>query len=100
VGQFDVLITDLGMPGVDGREVARTVKQISPETRVLLLTGWADRLMVEGDFPTGVDQLLGKPITKAQLRQAIGDGAPPARPVAASLPSVASQTAAPNSQPL
>ena len=64
-----MLITDLGMPGVDGREVARTVKSLSPQTRVLLLTGWADRLMVEGDFPVGVDQLLGKPITKAQLRQ-------------------------------
>ena len=78
--RFDVLITDLGMPGVDGREVARTVKSISPQTRVLLLTGWADRLMVEGDFPVGVDQLLGKPITKDQLRQAIGAGPPTAGP--------------------
>jgi CheY-like chemotaxis protein len=74
------------MPGVDGREVARTVKSISPQTRVLLLTGWADRLMVEGDFPVGVDQLLGKPITKAQLRQAIGAGPPNAETPSASSP--------------
>jgi signal transduction histidine kinase/ActR/RegA family two-component response regulator len=68
---FDVLITDLGMPLVDGREVARCVKKLSPHTRVLLLTGWADRLKIEGEMPEGVDQLLGKPITKAQLQQAI-----------------------------
>jgi CheY-like chemotaxis protein len=69
--QFDVLITDLGMPGMDGREVARTAKRLSPDTRVLLLTGWADRLRVEGELPAGVDKLLGKPITKAQLQQAL-----------------------------
>ena len=51
VERFDVLITDLGMPGVDGREVARNAKRLSPSTRVLLLTGWADRLEVEGDMP-------------------------------------------------
>ncbi len=49
--RFDVLITDLGMPGVDGREVARNAKRLSPATRVLLLTGWADRLQVEGEIP-------------------------------------------------
>jgi CheY-like chemotaxis protein len=68
---YDVLITDLGMPGMDGREVARRAKGLSPEMRVLLLTGWADRLQVEGDMPAGVDRLLGKPITKAQLQQAL-----------------------------
>ena len=75
-GQFDVLITDLGMPGVDGREVARTVKQISPETRVLLLTGWADRLMVEGDFPNRRRPTFGQadyesPIAPSDRRRAI-----------------------------
>jgi CheY-like chemotaxis protein len=69
--RFDVLITDLGMSGMDGREVARQAKRLSPETRVLLLTGWADRLQVEGGIPAGVDRLLGKPITKAQLQQAL-----------------------------
>jgi signal transduction histidine kinase/ActR/RegA family two-component response regulator len=90
-GRFDVLITDLGMPGVDGREVARTVKSIAPQTRVLLLSGWADRLVVEGDFPVGVDQILGKPITKAQLRRALGVGSPTVTKVSGSLPVVLAQ---------
>ncbi|MCS6858876.1 MAG: response regulator, partial [Abditibacteriales bacterium] len=37
---FDVVMTDLGMPYVDGREVARMVKEVSSHTPVLLLTGW------------------------------------------------------------
>lgn len=78
---YDVLITDLGMPGVDGHEVARNAKRIAPHMRVLLLTGWADRLRVEGDIPEGVDQLLGKPITKAQLQEAVAP-APIAAPAA------------------
>ncbi len=71
VEPIDVLITDLGMPGMDGREMAKAAKHLSPNTRVLLLTGWADRLCVTGDMPDGVDQVLGKPITKAQLQQAL-----------------------------
>jgi CheY-like chemotaxis protein/anti-sigma regulatory factor (Ser/Thr protein kinase) len=70
-GRFDVLITDLGMPNVDGREVARSAKRLAPHTGVLLFTGWADRLAIEGDFPEGVDQVLGKPIAKQKLQQAI-----------------------------
>jgi CheY-like chemotaxis protein len=74
---YDVLITDLGMPGVDGREVARSAKRLSPDTKVVLFTGWADRLRVEGELPEGVDELLGKPVTKARLQQTLS--APPAR---------------------
>jgi CheY-like chemotaxis protein len=40
---FDVVITDLGMPQVDGRQVAAAVKAASPATPVIMLTGWAWR---------------------------------------------------------
>jgi len=59
------------MPEVDGRQIAATVKQQSPETHVILLTGWAERLVAEGEVPDGVDQVLGKPITKELLQQAL-----------------------------
>jgi signal transduction histidine kinase/ActR/RegA family two-component response regulator len=75
---YDVLITDLGMPNIDGREVARTAKRHSPHTGVLLFTGWADRLAIEGDLPDGVDQVLGKPIGKQKLQEAILQVAPAA----------------------
>src|SRR5262249_34326445 len=37
---FDVVITDLGMPYVDGRKVSASIKALSPETPVILFTGW------------------------------------------------------------
>jgi PAS domain S-box-containing protein len=69
---FDMVITDLGMPGLDGWEVARQVKLHAPTLPVILLTGWADQLQANGDGPTGVDLILAKPVSLEQLRGAIG----------------------------
>ncbi|MCD6286603.1 MAG: GAF domain-containing protein, partial [Anaerolineae bacterium] len=60
---FDVVITDLGMPHVDGRTVARIVKEEAPETPVILLTGWGRRLLAENEIPAHVDLVLSKPPT-------------------------------------
>jgi PAS domain S-box-containing protein len=68
---FPVVITDLGMPHVDGRKVAVTIKASVPATLVLMLTGWGRRLVAEGDVPPGVDQVLSKPPKLADLRAAI-----------------------------
>jgi PAS domain S-box-containing protein len=70
---FQAVFTDLGMPQVDGRRVARAVKAASPSTPVFLLTGWGQRLLAEGDIPDGVDRVLSKPPKIAQLRQALAD---------------------------
>jgi PAS domain S-box-containing protein len=68
---FPVVITDLGMPHVDGRKVASTIKGSVPETLVLMLTGWGRRLVAEGDVPSGVDQVLSKPPKLIELRAAL-----------------------------
>jgi len=65
---FPVVITDLGMPHVDGRKVASTIKASVPSTVVLMLTGWGRRLVAEGDIPPGVDEILSKPPKLADLR--------------------------------
>ncbi len=66
---FDVVITDLGMPYLDGRQVARAIKQESPETPVLMLTGWGAFMQEQGDGPTPVDGVLSKPPRSRQLRE-------------------------------
>jgi CheY-like chemotaxis protein len=66
-----VVITDLGMPHVDGRKLAAAVKAASPSTPVILLTGWGHRLVAEGDIPDHVDLLLSKPPKLAELRDAL-----------------------------
>jgi CheY-like chemotaxis protein len=68
---FAVVITDLGMPYVDGRQVASAIKNLSSSTPVILLTGWGQRLLAEGDVPAHVDRVLSKPPKLSQLRDAL-----------------------------
>ena len=65
---FDLVITDLGMPEVDGRSVAAAVKAASPLTPVVMLTGWGRRMQEEGECPPHVDHLLSKPPRLEALR--------------------------------
>jgi len=81
---FAAVITDLGMPYLDGRQVAAAVKQASPATPVILLTGWGQRLATEGEVPPHVDRLLAKPPKLRELREALASLCrPPAAEVAA-----------------
>jgi PAS domain S-box-containing protein len=68
---FPVVITDLGMPHVDGRKVSAAIKAAAPTTLVLMLTGWGQRLVAEGDVPEHVDRLLNKPPKLRELREAL-----------------------------
>jgi CheY-like chemotaxis protein len=70
------VLTDLGMPYVDGRRVASTVKADSPSTPVILLTGWGRRLVEEGEIPPHVDQVLSKPPDLSELRDAVASCSP------------------------
>ena len=67
------VITDLGMPHIDGRSVARAVKQSSADTPVILLTGWGERLLAEGDTPPYVDRVLSKPPRLREVRKALAE---------------------------
>jgi PAS domain S-box-containing protein len=69
---FDAVITDLGMPYVDGHKVADAVKTMSPHTPVLLLTGWGKRLIADSETPPHIDAVLGKPPKVLELRAALG----------------------------
>jgi signal transduction histidine kinase/ActR/RegA family two-component response regulator len=74
--RFDVVVTDLGMPHVDGRKVATSVKEISPTTPVVLLTGWGQRLIATNDAPAHVDKVLAKPPRLNELRAALSELVP------------------------
>jgi signal transduction histidine kinase/CheY-like chemotaxis protein len=68
---FTLVVTDLGMPDIDGRRVAEGVKQLSPQTPVIMLTGWGARMLAEKEVPPHVDRLLSKPPRLTELRVAI-----------------------------
>jgi CheY-like chemotaxis protein len=70
---FDAVVTDLGMPNIDGRTVAAAVKSLAPTTPVILLTGWGYRLRAEGDLPQHVERVLSKPPKLHELRVALAE---------------------------
>jgi CheY-like chemotaxis protein len=70
---FTVVLSDLGMPHVDGRKVASMVKSASPNTPVVLVTGWGQRMHAQNELPSGVDRVLSKPPRLSELREALAD---------------------------
>jgi signal transduction histidine kinase/CheY-like chemotaxis protein len=66
---FDVVVTDLGMPYFDGRQVVKTIKQESPQTPIIMLTGWGSFMKEDGDMPEEVSGILTKPPRSNELRE-------------------------------
>jgi DNA-binding response OmpR family regulator len=64
---YDVVVTDLGMPDVDGRIVARTIRSESPNTPIVMLTGWGVIMKEEGETIPDVDIVVNKPPRMRQL---------------------------------
>lgn len=58
---YQVVITDLGMPEMDGHQVARAIKAESPETPVIMLTGWGTMIKEDGETAPEVDAIMAKP---------------------------------------
>jgi len=73
---FDAVITDLGMPYVDGRKVASSIKGLSPATPVILLTGWGQRLIAANETHPHIDKVLAKPPRLHELRAALAELVP------------------------
>jgi signal transduction histidine kinase/CheY-like chemotaxis protein len=70
---FSAVITDLGMPYVDGHRVAGAVKEASPATPVILLTGWTNTLLFEEDTLPHIDRVVGKPPRLRELRETLAE---------------------------
>ena len=67
---FDLLLTDQAMPGMNGMALAAAVKEVTPRTPVILLTGFGDMLGAP-EPGSDVDLVLNKPVTLLELRRAI-----------------------------
>jgi signal transduction histidine kinase/DNA-binding response OmpR family regulator len=65
--EFDLVITDLGMPGVSGLDLARAVKRSDADLPVVLLTGWAVQQGEPKIREAGVDYVLVKPCPNKTL---------------------------------
>ncbi len=67
----DVIVTDVGMPGMGGLEVARAAKAIAPRVPVVVVTGWAEREDIASARGRDVDAVLIKPVDPDALTQTV-----------------------------
>jgi DNA-binding NtrC family response regulator len=77
---YEVVITDLGMPDIDGHRVAQTIKAESPNTPVIMMTGWGTIMSDEEGSAREVDAVVGKPPRIQELNDLILRITTPARP--------------------
>jgi signal transduction histidine kinase len=70
---FDIVITDLGMPYVDGRQVVDSVRASTQDTPIIMLTGWGQQLAADNERAPRVDRLLSKPPRLQELRSALAE---------------------------
>ncbi|MFT0475676.1 ATP-binding protein [Pseudomonas antarctica] len=75
--RIDLLISDVGLPGMNGRQMAEIGRQMRPELKVLFITGYAEHAAVRGGFLDPGMQLITKPFTfdllTAKVREMIRD---------------------------
>jgi DNA-binding NarL/FixJ family response regulator len=69
--QADVVVMDVGMPGVDGLETTRRLRTIKPETRVIVLTGLSDSDLEQRAADAGASALLTKGAADREVVDAI-----------------------------
>ena len=78
-GTYDLVLTDLGMPGMSGWEVAEAIKSRRPQVPVGLITGWAG-IMEDADLnKRGIDAIVNKPFDMNQILNVVADMAPGAK---------------------
>jgi CheY-like chemotaxis protein len=69
----DVVVTDVGMPGMGGLEMARAAKAIAPKVPVVVVTGWAERDDIASARGRDIDAVLIKPVDPDALTQTVSD---------------------------
>ncbi len=70
-GEFDLVLTDLMMLDMMGDEIAGRIKSIRPDIPIVVMTGTPDNLPPGKAKAAGVCKVLGKPLTKAELREGL-----------------------------
>ncbi|MBR0796921.1 response regulator [Bradyrhizobium jicamae] len=72
-GTFDLLLTDIMMPVMDGIALALTAARDFPELKILLMTGFADQRERASGLDAIVHDVVTKPFSVADIRTAVAD---------------------------
>lgn len=68
---FDFIITDLMMDGFDGMQILEIVKEKCPDTKVIIITGFAEELTAEDALQRGAFAFFQKPFKIDDIKQVI-----------------------------
>ena len=69
--EFDIVVTDLKMEGIDGMEFLTEVKSRSPNTEVIVITGFATMETARESFQKGVFDFVAKPFKRGELLEIV-----------------------------
>ncbi len=69
---FDMIITDLTMPGLTGLELSERVKRLRPDIPVILFTGYSDQVSKDAALKAGIKEYCMKPISMRKLAHVVG----------------------------
>jgi two-component system, cell cycle response regulator CpdR len=69
--RFDVLVTDVQMPGLDGVALVEKALGVNPKLRVVLMSGFADELDRAAHLKARISRVITKPFTLEQIRSAV-----------------------------
>jgi len=72
--EFDILISDIRMPYMDGVEFARRAKRLDPNLVILLLTGYASLETAQQAIKIGINDYMTKPVDLEKLQESIEEG--------------------------
>jgi CheY-like chemotaxis protein len=65
--RLDLMITDVGLPGLNGRQLAEIARQHRPELKILFVTGYAERALERGTFLASGMEMVTKPFILESL---------------------------------
>ncbi len=65
--RIDLLVSDFGLPGLNGRQLAEVARELRPDLRVLIVTGYAAQAQVRGEFLGPGMDMLAKPFNIDEL---------------------------------
>jgi len=71
LARYDLVITDMTMPGLTGDKLAAEIKGVRPDMPVILCTGFSELISEENVTESGIDRVLMKPIIRQDLARAI-----------------------------
>lgn len=72
VPRIELLVTDVGLPGMNGRQLAELARMLQPSLKVLFVTGYAETAMARDQFLDPGMELMCKPFTMQRLREQVG----------------------------